>query len=66
MKREHLDVADGSGSHTADVETMSPSGDLHLQLDPDETANMELGLCGHPVSPGAVGTLSALVGGFLL
>ncbi|CAM4578880.1 unnamed protein product [Leuciscus chuanchicus] len=44
LKRRHLDVADGSGSHTADVETMSPSGDL--QLDPDETANMALAFTG--------------------
>ncbi|XP_045928811.1 uncharacterized protein LOC123985378 [Micropterus dolomieu] len=36
------DGASGSDSHTADVETMSPSGHLDLQLDPDDTTDQAL------------------------
>ncbi|XP_052008853.1 uncharacterized protein LOC127661929 [Xyrauchen texanus] len=48
LKRGHLDVADGSGD--ADVETMSPSGDI--QLDPDDTANMVLAFTGDHIDQG--------------
>ncbi|XP_051982838.1 uncharacterized protein LOC127643926 [Xyrauchen texanus] len=36
------DGASGSDSHTADVETMSPSGHLDLQLDPDDMSDQAL------------------------
>lgn len=45
-------MADGSGSHTADVEPISSSGDLDLQLDPDDAANMALSFTGDHIDQG--------------